>query len=229
MKRIAIGLLIALGAMAQQTVTLTAVAPPPVYNLGAGVVGTAGTVTACYWVVVNYVGGGIISAAPTCPTNVPGTLNGSNYVLLTWQAATGNSVTYDVLKTTGTTPPAAGASSSLTTGLTSPTYSDQGGSLSAYTIAAYPYLTGSAFVQLNNRDYSPPAFEYLGSNSQPLQGAFGIEVPKGTDRAYSQQGNPGPKDRLFLHDSHKLQRDRVLHDQFVVPRKPGERKEETTR
>ncbi len=128
MKKLLILALMALSAFAQGTVTLTGLSPAPVNGLGSGVVGTAGTATACYWVVVNYVGGGVMSAAPTCPVNIPNTLSGSNYVLLTWQPVGGTSITYDVLKTTTNTPPLPGATVSITTGLTSPTYQDQGGS-----------------------------------------------------------------------------------------------------
>lgn len=180
MKKILMLLAAAAGLFAQQSVTLTAVAPPPVQGLGSAVVGTAGSTFACYWVVVNYVGGGVQSAAPTCLPNVPGTLNGSNYVQISWQAAAGTGVTYDLLKTTTNVPPVAGASSSLATGLTTTTANDQGGSLSAYTIAPYPYSSGSALVTLNNRDFVYPAFECVGSTGFPCQASFGKIVPKGT-------------------------------------------------
>lgn len=176
-------LLLALSAglmFAQQSVTLTAVAPPPVQGLGSGIVGTPGTTSSCYWVVANYVGGGILSAAPTCLNTIPGTLSGSNYVQLTWQPVVGTNVTYDVLKTSTNTPPLPGATVSLSTGLTSPTANDQGGSLSAYTVAAFPYATGSALVSLNNRDFSVPAFECAGTVGFPCQASFGVLVPKGT-------------------------------------------------
>lgn len=180
MKKILMLLGLSTGLFAQQSVTLTAVAPPPVQGLGAAVVGTAGTTFNCYWVVANYVGGGVLSAAPTCLPNVPGTLSGSNYVQISWQAAAGINVTYDVLKTTTNVPPLAGASSSLATGLTATTTNDQGGSLSGYTIAPFPYSSGSALVSLNNRDFIYPAFECSGSVALPCQASFGKIVPKGT-------------------------------------------------
>jgi hypothetical protein len=170
MKKLLMGLLFAAGLFAQtQQVILQAVAPPPVQNLGNGIGGTAGTATACYWVVVNYVGGGVLSAAPTCPTNVPNTLSGSNYVQLSWQAAAGTNVTYDVLKTTTSTPPAPGATVGLTTGLTSPTYNDTGGGLSPYTVAAFPYSTGAVLLTVNNRDYVYPAIVCTGTTAFPCQ------------------------------------------------------------
>jgi hypothetical protein len=178
MKKLLMILALAAVASAQTQVVLQAVAPPPVQGLGTGVVGTAGTTTACYWVVVNYVGGGVLSAAPVCITNVPNSLSSMNYVQISWQAAAGTSVTYDVLKTTTNVPPLPGASVSLTTGLTTTTYNDQGGSLSGYTIAAYPYATGGATLLLNNRDFLYPAFECAGGTV--CQASFGVVVPKGT-------------------------------------------------
>ena len=71
-----------------------------------------------------------------------------------------------------------GASVSLATGLTVPTANDQGGSLSPYTIAPYPYATGAGLLALNNRDFLYPALECLGG---PIcQASFGVIVPKGT-------------------------------------------------
>lgn len=163
---------------AQQTVTLTAVAPLPVQGLGAAVVGTAGSTFACYWVVTNYVGGSVLSAGPTCLPNVPNSLSSGNYVQVSWQAAAGLNITYDLLKTTTNVPPVAGASSSLATGLTATTSNDQGGSLSPYTIAAFPYATGGVLVRLNNRDYTVPAFECFGSTPLPCQDTFDFAVPK---------------------------------------------------
>lgn len=178
MKKILMILALASAMFAQQTVTLTAVAPPAVQGLAAAVVGTAGTTLNCYWVVAHYIGGGVLSAAPACLSNVPNTLSSSNYVQLSWQASAGTNVTYDVLKNTSSTPPIAGASSSLTTAITATTYNDQGGGLSAYTIPAFTYATGSVLVTINNRDYTVPAFECNGTLSLPCQAAFGIIQPK---------------------------------------------------
>src|SRR5271166_3634580 len=179
LKRILLILAMA-GALAAQTqVTLTAVAPQPSQQGGA-VIGTAGSTFACYWVVTNFVGGGVMSPAPSCFTNVPNSLSGSNYVQLSWPAANGINITYDVLKTTTTAPPAPGASSSLTTGLTTTTYNDQGGSLSAYTIAPFPYSSGGVLVTINNRDYPYPSFECSGTAGFPCQAAFGQINTKGT-------------------------------------------------
>jgi len=178
MKKLLMGLLIAGAMFAQQSVTLTAVAPLPVQGFGSGVVGTAGTTSACYWVVTNYIGGAILVPRPVCLTNIPNTLSSSNYVQLSWQAATGTNVTYDVLKTTTNTPPVAGASVALATGLTVTTENDQGGSLNAYTQAAYPYSQGTVLFSLNNRDYVMPVNVCTGTTGFPCQQAVDQLVPK---------------------------------------------------
>jgi hypothetical protein len=181
MKRLLMLLALSAGLIeAQQVVQLTAVPPPSVQGLGAAVVGTPGTTFGCYWIVVNYVGGGVLSAAPVCLNNIPNTLSSQNYVQVSWQAATGTSVAYDLLKTTTTTPPAAGASSSLATALTTTTSNDQGGSLSAYTIAPFPYAQGIVQVMINNRDFAIPAFECSGATGFPCQASFGQIQTKGT-------------------------------------------------
>ena len=162
MKRLLTALLMAGALLAQQNFTLTAVAPQPVAGFGAGVVGTAGTTTACYWVVTNYIGGSVLSAAPACLSNVPNTLSGSNLVQVSWQAVAGLNVTYDLLKTTGSTPPAPGASVALTTGITATTSNDTGGGLSTYTVAAFTNPIATCLIQLNNRDYNPPVWEAIG-------------------------------------------------------------------
>src|SRR5882724_3031738 len=104
--------LLTLPLLAQVTVRLSAVPPPGISMIGAAIVGTPGTTRACYWVVVNYVGGGVMSSRATCLTTVPNVLSGSNYVQLTWPAMVG-AVTYDVLKTTTSTGPSPGASVKL--------------------------------------------------------------------------------------------------------------------
>lgn len=179
MKKILAALALAGGLLAQQqNVLIQAPSPQPVQGLGSAVSGTPGTTLACYWVVINYVGGGVLSAAPTCLSNVPNTLSGSNYVQLNWQAATGSGITYDVLKTTSTTPPTPGASDGLTTGLTVTSYQDTGGSLSPYTIAAYPYSSGTCQITANNRDYTVPAVQINGSIPFPCQDAVDVVQPK---------------------------------------------------
>jgi hypothetical protein len=139
-----------------RSVTLSVTAPSPVQNIQATVSGTPGQTKACYWVVANYVGGAVMSTPGVCLSNVPNTLSSSNKVILTWQAATGVNVTYDVLKTTTPAGPVPGASTALSTAQTTTTYTDQGGSLSPYTAASYVYPVASELIALNNRDFSPP-------------------------------------------------------------------------
>lgn len=152
-------LLLTLPLAAQQQLSMTATTPPGV-TPNAFVSGTPGTGTACYWIVTNWVGGSVMSASPACVYNVPATLSSGNYVQITWTAAQfGIGVTYDVLKTTSASGPLPGASTSLTTGSTSLSYQDQGGSLSAYTIAAFPYANIACVWRINNWDYNPPLIE----------------------------------------------------------------------
>lgn len=200
MKKILMILALTAGlAVAQTQVVLQAVPPPPVQGLGTGVVGTAGTTTACYWVVVNYIGGGVLAAAPACLSNVPNTLSSSNYVQISWQAAAGTNVTYDVLKTTTSTPPAAGASVSLATGLTTTTSNDQGGSLSAYTIKAFPYAAGQALIAINNRDYTVPVVVCTGGTTFPCQVGEDVVQPKPT-YGIVRFANPGTGNNPFTID-----------------------------
>jgi hypothetical protein len=180
MKKLLMLALLPLIGMAQNPVNLTATAPPAVASLGAAVIGTAGTQSACYWAVVNYVGGSVLSAAPICLTNIPNTLSGSNYVQIGWQAAAGTNITYDVLKTATRTPPTLGASTALSTGLTATIATDQGGGLSPYTFAGFPYASGIVQVLINNRDFVVPVFECTGTVNFPCQASFGQIVPKGT-------------------------------------------------
>lgn len=178
----AIALLAALGPLiAQQQLTLTAVPPPSVQGANTAVSGTAGNASACYWVVVNYAGGGVLPTRATCRSNVPNTLSVSNYVIITWQAAAG-AVSYDVLKTALNALPTPGASVALATGLTTLTTNDQGGMLSAYTATAYPYANAKTTIILNNRDYSVPQIQFSGGfpiNLTPANGVgntFNVEV-----------------------------------------------------
>jgi len=185
---IALGLLPALSPVrAQQTLSMSAVQPPGVQNLRSTITGTAGTTSACYYVVVNYVGGSLRSA-PICPNNIPGALSGSNYVQLTWTAVPiGFGVTYDVLKTAVNTPPSQGATVGLATGLTAPSYQDQGGGLSPYTLRGFGFQFATAICRLNNWDYTVPAVEC------PVSGgaAFLAQVPLADNNLGLQAHGPG--------------------------------------
>jgi hypothetical protein len=161
---------LALPALGQQTLPMSAILPAPVSGLRAqnGCASPVpGTFSATYYVVANYAGGAVRSN-PVTIYSIPASLSGSNCVVLTWNGVTGMGVTYDVLKVAVGTAPAQGASTSLATGLTTATYSDEGGSLSPYTQAGFPYQTATALFRLNNWDYAIPAIEGLPANGYPL-------------------------------------------------------------
>jgi len=198
MKRL-FGLLLTLafssGLFAQQSLYMSATIPNGASNLTATAVGTAGTSAACYWIVANFAGGGQVITGPIAPNNLNATLSVSNYETLNWSAPpVGFGITYDVLKTTAGTPivpstcanPIQGASDGLATGLTSPTYNDQGGSLSAYTMKGFPLQNVSGVWRLNNWDFASPAVEPIipGAASFPSflaepDGGVGIEAHGG--------------------------------------------------
>lgn len=156
-----------------QTLNMSSQPPAPVQNISAPISGTAGTVSGCYYVVANFIGGSLRSA-PRCISNIPGTLSGSNYVKLSWPAVPfGFGVTYDVLKTAVNVKPVQGASIGLATGLTVPTYNDQGGGLSPYTLAGYTWQNASGFIRVNSWDYAVPAIESIVNGGA----AFLAQVP----------------------------------------------------
>jgi hypothetical protein len=195
MKRFAFVLLllfVGVGLFAQQSLNMSATTPSGASNLSAVPVGTAGSSAACYWIVSNFAGGGQVITGPIVPTNLNGTLSGSNYETLTWTAPPlGFGITYDVLKTTAGTPPipstctapTQGGSESLTTGLSTLTYNDQGGGLSAYTLKGFPLQGATGSFRLNNWDFASPfvepiipgaaAFTSLGSEPD---GGAGVEA-----------------------------------------------------
>src|SRR5487761_1899043 len=151
----------ALAQSVSSQATLTATLPSAPTGLGAAVVGTPGQASACYWVVVNYVGGGVLSPFPACRSDVPNTLGGGNSARISWNGMQG-AVTYDVLKTTTNVGPHPGDTVALATGLTATSETDSGGGLSPYTIATFHYPVVSATLRLNNRDYAVPQVEVIG-------------------------------------------------------------------
>jgi hypothetical protein len=148
-------------AFGQQTANMTAPTPNPAQNVSAYPVGTSGSGYACYWIVTNFVAGSVVQPVPGCSSTLNATLSGSNYQQLTWTAAVGFGITYDVLKTTTAAFPVQGATDALATGLTTTSYQDQGGSLSPYTIAQAP-SPASGYCRVNNWDFTPfPAIECI--------------------------------------------------------------------
>ena len=161
---IALALLTPCATAQQQQVQLSATT-----GLGAtlnySVAGAPGAVTAYYVLMANFTGGSIPSNVVTV-TNVPGTLNSTNFVSFAWTPVSGV-VTYDLLKLTSTTLPSGSNSVALSTGISATTTaaSDQGGSLSSYTIAAPP-VNGVITLTLNSRDHPVPMFEVDGFPGQ---------------------------------------------------------------
>lgn len=174
----AVAFAVAPGALAQQTgVAINATTPPGVQQLGAAVSGTAGQAKACYMIVTNFVGGAVQAANPICLQNIPNTLSSGNFVLLTWRAVAG-AVTYDILKasTAGGFVPGAATALATAQAASTTTYSDIGGSLSAYTQAAFPYSNALGGLILNNRDFVTPTYQFLGGFPENFQIAAIIDA-----------------------------------------------------
>jgi len=130
--------------------------------LNANIAGTPGSTTAYYVLVANFVGGSIPSNIITL-NNVPNTLDSSNFVSFIWQPVSGV-VTYDLLKLSSAALPV-GSNNVLLHGalsLSTTQSTDQGSSLTSYTIAAPPLnLTG--LLVLDSRDFATPQFDFLAS------------------------------------------------------------------
>jgi hypothetical protein len=153
------------GVHAQQPVTgygfnaVTGTAPV----LAGSVAGSPGTAVAYYVLIANFTGGSIPSNIITV-NNVPGTLNSTNFVSFVWLPVSGV-VTYDLLKLTSATLPSGTATVVLRAALaaTATSTTDQGGSLSSYTLAAQP-AGGTANLVFNSRDHTSPLLELDGNN-----------------------------------------------------------------
>lgn len=131
--------------------------------LVSSIAGAQGSTTAYYVLIANFTGGSIASNILTI-TNVPNTLNSTNFVSFIWQPVTGV-VTYDLLKLTSAALPSGSNSVVLRAALaaTATSTTDQGGSLSSYTIAASP-VNGVAGITLNSRDHTSPLVQIDGAN-----------------------------------------------------------------
>ena len=152
----------------QQEVDLIAPAPALVPYVSSTIVGSQGATTYYYWIGVTYPVGKALPAGPFAVSNAP-VLTTQTYVRLTWPVMPG-ALSYDVLRTS--TPNLAMSGSctcALATGVTSNTYSDQGGALSPYTIQS----TGPAraALYLNNRDTANPQVIFLVNGVN----AFGVD------------------------------------------------------
>lgn len=157
-------------AVALQGVTGTA----PV--LVASVAGTPGATQVFYVLMANFAGGSIPSNIITI-NNAPGTLNSTNFISFLWSPVSGV-VTYDLLKLTSAALPSGSNSVVLRAGLSTTTTNttDQGGSLSAYTIAAPP-VSPVGIIQVNSRDYTQPQFDFVSASGPTIRGFARNGVP----------------------------------------------------
>lgn len=132
-------------------------------SLNASIAGTSGTTTAFYVLISNFVGGSIPSNVVQLNT-VPGTLNSTNFVSFIWLPVPGVT-SYDLLKLTSSALPSGTATVVLRSALSSTTTSttDQGGSLSSYTLAAVP-VGGVANITLNSFGHKSPLIAFDGAN-----------------------------------------------------------------
>lgn len=126
--------------------------------LVGSIAGSAGTATAYYCLVANFVGGSIPSNVVQV-NNVPNTLNSTNYVSFIWTPVAGVT-SYDLLKLTNAALPSGSTSVGLHTALavTATSSVDQGTSTASYTLAAPP-INGVLSIIFNSRDHVYPNLE----------------------------------------------------------------------
>ncbi len=153
-------LLITASASAQQTpvgpgVAFSQTAPQPVpFSTATVGAGTPGGTTYYYWVMTKYPSGQ--SAPPVAPaaiSNAPNTLNGSNYVTVSW-VQVANASSYDVLRTTGPNFPGSCSGCVVATGQTGASVNDTGAALGNYTYT--PVSDARAYLTLDNVNYATP-------------------------------------------------------------------------
>lgn len=155
--------LMAAPVMAQQSVQLTAVTPPGPSNIQAGVIGTPGAQTYCYWVVANYVGGSVLSPGFRCLSNAPNTLSAQNNVLVTWAPVAVDppgTVNYTILRTINQNTRPNPGDSIVVRNLAATSWNDIGSALTTWTPSPFLYPTAAETVRLNNRDYVVPTVEF---------------------------------------------------------------------
>lgn len=134
-------LLLATFAGAQQPVSYTAqqyqllLQNPPQMVAGATVqrTGNPGSSTFYYWIVAKTLVGNATPAGPFQATLAPNSLNGSNFLTISWSAPS-NATSYDVLRTLTPAMPAGACACAVATAVSALTTTDQSNSLSAYTV-----------------------------------------------------------------------------------------------
>lgn len=151
-------------------IQLTAPAPGPVFGSSAQIVGPTGLNTFYYWWVAHYPVGVSVVSSPLLVRGAP-TLSATNYVIVTGQALIG-ATSYDLLRTASPQLPSAAANIAVATGLTSPTFNDQGAALTSYNVAGLAAgAPVSEFINLNNRDFATPTL---------VVAPFGLAAPSVT-------------------------------------------------
>jgi hypothetical protein len=173
LKTTLISLVLTTGAFAQgPQFTIPAPAAPLVSATAVGLT----QFTTWYYMVVAHYPSGTVQSQIVSITNGNATLTSSNFNQISWGALPG-ALNYDVLQLptnafTGT------CTCSVTTATTSTSFSDQGGSLSSYTIGA-PALAATATWVLDNVDYAFPKMRILVGNSPGAIVNHMAEVPSG--------------------------------------------------
>ncbi len=135
-----------LPAFPQTQLNLQAPAPNPVPSTSATIVGNNGNGIYYYWVIANYPTGGTFPTGPAVAQLAPSPLTGSNYVTISWAAATG-ATSYDVIKALTPAFPAPCSACKLAT-TSSLSTNDTGGALSSYTFS--PTGPAQASIAINN-------------------------------------------------------------------------------
>ena len=174
MKKLILGILFQAALFGQSGVTLQT--PPPARVNGnqvfLSVTGTPGNTTYYYWLITTYPIGSVGTTGPIIINNAPNTLNGSNYVNISWNAVTGAS-SYDLLRnTTGITPsPGTTCTCAVAAGLTTNSTTDMSNSLTSYTVPL-PVPFATANITLDNQNYTVPTVVFNAPTNIP--GGAGI-------------------------------------------------------
>jgi len=120
--------------------------PTPVANATVQRTGNPGSQTFYYWIVTNALVGNSTLAGPFGISQAPNTLNGSNFLSISWAQAS-NAITYDVLRTTTPTAPTGACNCAVATAVVGTSTTDQSNSLNTYTITSQdPSALGMAIT-----------------------------------------------------------------------------------
>lgn len=134
--------------------------PPPAVqanSITTQVSGIAGSQTYYYWVVANYPIGSSFPGGPVLAKNAPDSLNGSNFVTITWQGLTGV-ISYDVLRTNTSIFPNGICACAIATGVTTTFIVNNTNTITNYTINTASAANG--FIKLDNENFSVPTYVF---------------------------------------------------------------------